>query len=154
MPFSSKSQRRKFHALKAEGKMDQKTIDEWEKDTPEKLPEKVAMNKQRFFNIFMDAQNQVLQEDPEYKRIRKTIRKKIMKKEAFWNGFEKKANWKKHIGDVAEVAGLGTLMVPSIQHLRGKPMKQDTTHKLEVAGLGTLMAPYLYKGVKALKHVK
>jgi len=42
MPFKSEAQRRKFHALLAEGKMDQKTIDEWEKDTPEKLPERLA----------------------------------------------------------------------------------------------------------------
>lgn len=41
--FKSKAQRRKFYALKAEGKMDQKTIDEWESDTKNKksLPEKV-----------------------------------------------------------------------------------------------------------------
>lgn len=32
---------RKFYALKREGKMDQATIDEWMKDTPKKLPERV-----------------------------------------------------------------------------------------------------------------
>jgi len=42
MPFKSKAQRRKFYALKAEGKMDQATIDEWEEGTPEDLPEKKA----------------------------------------------------------------------------------------------------------------
>lgn len=42
MPFQSKAQRRKFYALKAEGKMDQKTIDEWEAETPKKLPERVS----------------------------------------------------------------------------------------------------------------
>lgn len=42
MPFKSLSQRRKFYHLKSIGKMDQKTIDEWEKDTPKDLPEKVA----------------------------------------------------------------------------------------------------------------
>lgn len=42
MPFKSKAQRRKFYALKAEGKMDQKTIDEWESKTPNRIPEKVA----------------------------------------------------------------------------------------------------------------
>ncbi|NDC22659.1 MAG: hypothetical protein EBZ49_00790 [Proteobacteria bacterium] len=40
--FKSKSQRRKFYALKAEGKMDQKTIDEWESETPDKLPERIT----------------------------------------------------------------------------------------------------------------
>jgi len=40
MPFKSKAQRRKFYALKAEGKMDQKTIDEWESKTPKNIPEK------------------------------------------------------------------------------------------------------------------
>ena len=41
MPFQSKSQRRKFYALKSQGKMDQATIDEWEKDTPKNIPERV-----------------------------------------------------------------------------------------------------------------
>jgi len=41
MPFKSKAQRRKFYALKNEGKMDQKTIDEWESETPENIPETV-----------------------------------------------------------------------------------------------------------------
>ena len=41
-PFKSKAQRRKFYAMKAEGKMEQKTIDEWEEETPENIPEKVA----------------------------------------------------------------------------------------------------------------
>lgn len=40
MPFKSKAQRRKFYALKSKGKMSQKTIDEWESETPSKLPEK------------------------------------------------------------------------------------------------------------------
>lgn len=41
MPFQSKAQRRKFYALKAEGKMDQKTIDEWEAETPDTIPERL-----------------------------------------------------------------------------------------------------------------
>lgn len=40
-PFKSKAQRRKFYALKAQGEMDQKTIDEWEKETPSKIPERL-----------------------------------------------------------------------------------------------------------------
>lgn len=42
MPFRSQAQRRKFYALKREGKMDQETIDEWEAHTPEKLPERLT----------------------------------------------------------------------------------------------------------------
>lgn len=42
MPFKSKAQRRKFYALKSQGKMSQSKIDEWEKETPKHLPEKVA----------------------------------------------------------------------------------------------------------------
>jgi len=42
MPFKSQAQRRKFYALKAKGQMDQKTIDEWNKDTPKDIPEKLA----------------------------------------------------------------------------------------------------------------
>ena len=40
MPFKSKAQRRKFYILKKQGKMDQKTIDEWESETPENITEK------------------------------------------------------------------------------------------------------------------
>lgn len=41
MPFKSKAQRRKFYALKGRGEMSQKTIDEWEAKTPDKIPERV-----------------------------------------------------------------------------------------------------------------
>jgi hypothetical protein len=40
-PFKSEAQRRKFYALKSKGKMDQKTIDEWESETPANIPERV-----------------------------------------------------------------------------------------------------------------
>jgi hypothetical protein len=118
MPFKSKAQRRKFYALKSEGKMDQKTIDEWEKDTPKKLPEKIAMDN-------------------------------------FWNGFTKQASAAGvHFtgGDAAELAGLGALVVPSVSHLMGHDMSENTKAGLEVGGLGTLAAPYIYKGVKALRR--
>jgi serine kinase of HPr protein (carbohydrate metabolism regulator) len=49
-----------------------------------------------------------------------------------------------------EVGGLGTLAIPSIQHLRGKPMDESTSHKMEVAGLGTLAAPYIYDAAKKI----
>ncbi len=42
MPFKSEAQRKKFAALVSEGKMSQKTFDEWNKDTPDKIPEKVG----------------------------------------------------------------------------------------------------------------
>lgn len=42
MPFLSMSQRRKFHALKSQGKMSQDTIDKWEEHTPKgPLPERI-----------------------------------------------------------------------------------------------------------------
>ena len=41
MPFQSKAQRRKFYALKSEGKMTQDKIDEWENDTPKNIPERI-----------------------------------------------------------------------------------------------------------------
>lgn len=47
MSFKSEAQRRKFYALKAEGKMDQKTIDEWEKDTPKNLPDKLPKEEKK-----------------------------------------------------------------------------------------------------------
>jgi len=40
MPFQSKAQRRKFYALKSQGKMSQATIDKWESETPKKIPKK------------------------------------------------------------------------------------------------------------------
>jgi len=41
VPFKSQAQRRKFYALKARGEMSQKTIDEWQKETPKKLPDRI-----------------------------------------------------------------------------------------------------------------
>ncbi len=40
MPFQSKAQRRKFYALKDQGKMTQAEIDRWESETPSKIPER------------------------------------------------------------------------------------------------------------------
>ena len=70
----------------------------------------------------------------------------------FWRGFEKKAEeGKTDWGTVgSEVAGLGTLAVPSIQHLRGKHMPEGRAHKYELAGLGILAAPSVYKATKHL----
>lgn len=42
MPFKSQAQRAKFYALKAQGKMTQATIDEWESHTPASLPARVS----------------------------------------------------------------------------------------------------------------
>lgn len=39
-PFKSEAQRRKFGALVKEGKMSQKTFDEWNSETPENIPER------------------------------------------------------------------------------------------------------------------
>ena len=63
----------------------------------------------------------------------------------FWTGFEKKANT---LGHVAEVAGLGALMVPTVQSLRGKPLPEKHKDMWEAAGLGVLAAP----SVAALGH--
>ena len=52
MPFSSMSQRRKFYALKNEGKMTQDKIDEWESETPKNIPEKVMKTASAFWNGF------------------------------------------------------------------------------------------------------
>lgn len=59
-------------------------------------------------------------------------------KTAFWEGFEKQAS------HAAELAGLGLLAIPSVQHLRGKPMTEKNEHKMELAGLGVLAAPSVY----------
>jgi len=40
MPFSSKAQRRKFGELVKQGKMSQKTFDEWNSATPKNIPER------------------------------------------------------------------------------------------------------------------
>lgn len=74
-----------------------------------------------------------LTEDPKYyEKLDK------MEKGAFFKGFYKKAGMGTHL---AETAGLGLLMVPSLNYMSGKPLKNKTTHKLEVAGLSTLAAP-------------
>ena len=44
-PFKSKAQRNKFHALKAQGKMSQETIDKWESETSGPLPERKTFKK-------------------------------------------------------------------------------------------------------------
>lgn len=65
----------------------------------------------------------------------------------FWHGFEKRANedpiskWE----TPAELAGLGTLMAPSIKELRGNPLSHKALHGTELAGLGILAAPYAAK---------
>ncbi len=91
-----------------------------------------------------------------------------MEKTAFWQGFEKRAvestlsvvsnlpsaiarEVKKKLsgkektastwGHAAELAGLSTLAVPSVQGLRGKHMDESTKHKLELGGLGILAGP-------------
>ncbi len=47
MPFKSQAQRAKFHALVAEGKMSEKTLNEFESATPKnkKLPERLSAAK-------------------------------------------------------------------------------------------------------------
>jgi len=70
---------------------------------------------------------------------------------AFWVGFNKRAEDKTDWGTTAtEIGGLGTLAVPSIQHLRGKHMPEGRGHKYELAGLGILAAPSVYKAGKHL----
>lgn len=69
---------------------------------------------------------------------------------SFWSGFEKRASgW----GTAAELGGLGTLAIPSIQELRGKPMDEKTKARLEVLGLGTLAAPYAGQVAKGAKNL-
>ena len=41
MPFKSEAQRRKFGALVKEGKMSEKTFNEWNSETPKNIPERV-----------------------------------------------------------------------------------------------------------------
>ena len=47
MPFKSEAQRRKFHQLVKQGKMSQKTLDEWEKDSPKNLPERINPKREK-----------------------------------------------------------------------------------------------------------
>jgi hypothetical protein len=41
VPFKSEAQKAKFAQMVKEGKMSQATFDEWNKETPSKLPERV-----------------------------------------------------------------------------------------------------------------
>jgi hypothetical protein len=40
MPFKSEAQRRKFGSLVKQGKITQKTFDEWNSETPKNIPER------------------------------------------------------------------------------------------------------------------
>src|SRR5690348_8147812 len=51
----------------------------------------------------------------------------------------------------AELAGLGTLAVPSIQEMRNKPMSEKKKAVYEVGGLGILAAPYARNVVKSFR---
>lgn len=42
MPFKSEAQRRKFAELVKQGKMDKKVFNEWNSDTPKKIPERIG----------------------------------------------------------------------------------------------------------------
>lgn len=42
MPFKSEAQRKKFAAMVAEGKMSQAQFDEWNSETPSKLPDRIG----------------------------------------------------------------------------------------------------------------
>jgi len=42
MPFKSEAQRKKFQAMVAEGKITKATYEEWEKESPPELPERIT----------------------------------------------------------------------------------------------------------------
>lgn len=44
MPFKSEAQKRKFAKLVSDGKMSQETYNKWDKETTEKLPEKIGQS--------------------------------------------------------------------------------------------------------------
>ena len=46
MPFKSQAQREKFRAMVADGNLTQGKFDEWERDTPDKLPERLTPKRQ------------------------------------------------------------------------------------------------------------
>jgi hypothetical protein len=55
----------------------------------------------------------------------------------------------------AELAGLGMLAAPTIQKMRGKPMKDKNKDRAEVAGLGVLAAPSVaHYGGSAVQKLK
>lgn len=55
----------------------------------------------------------------------------------------------------AEIAGLGTLAAPTIQKMRGKPMKEKNKDRAEMAGLGILAVPAAHElGKKAIPKLK
>jgi len=45
MPFKSEAQRRKFLELVSQGKMSKDTFEEWNRETKEKLPERVGVKR-------------------------------------------------------------------------------------------------------------
>lgn len=47
MPFKSQAQRAKFAEMVSQGKIAQSTFDEWNSDTPNKIPHRVGAKKAR-----------------------------------------------------------------------------------------------------------
>jgi hypothetical protein len=47
VPFKSRKQRRKFGAMVNEGKISKAVFDEWQRDTPKNIPDKVKRKKRR-----------------------------------------------------------------------------------------------------------
>lgn len=45
MPFKSSAQRKKFAQMVSEGKMSQSTFDEWNRETPARLPDRIGSKK-------------------------------------------------------------------------------------------------------------
>lgn len=67
--------------------------------------------------------------------------------DSFVDEFEKIAggdNWH----HAAELVGLGTLAIPTIQKMRGKKMSEGASHAAELGGLGILAAPSVHSLLK------
>jgi len=107
--FKSKAQRAKFHVLLAQGKMSQKTIDEWERDTPKKLPERIGPKKkssQHSSGHWKQYSKMTGNKKPRIKRMRRTAMD-----QNFIAGFEKRAEKERmSTGKKALIgAGIGAL---------------------------------------------
>jgi len=57
-----------------------------------------------------------------------------------------------HAHTLMEVGGLGAIAAPYVAEEMGKPLNKSTSRRLELAGLGTLAIPSVVDSIKHLRR--
>lgn len=148
MPFKSQAQRAKFYILKSQGKMDQKTIDEWDSHTPKDIPAKVSENP--FTKAFEDAAAHNSQNEQKqtfhitYKKMNgRTVKRKV-DPGTIRNGLmiaydhKRKAIRSFKLDKVKDMKKVASFLEG---FCKKAGLADHLTHGAEIAGLGILAAP-------------